>query len=595
MDTLTERPPLELEREVLAWTEAVYDEAELELSESHEIKITAKIIDYICSRQWSKKVRGGRSRPIINKTFRHFMEMVGLLTDLELKFDVKFTDTVEGHSELEFLLNRMITDWAFDTDFEMELSMAVMYGIIHTGPVKIQWNSELLDGLGDNEFQVLSPLNYMRIGDGNKIENSEVIIYRRPVTVQYLQRRYGSLADGITPDIMSSQMPSTSLRPPGVANSTWNRLSPALRNLMGIRKQGTQSRFPQTMLKEYWLKDSSVWHGKESIVVGNPLANWAYIVEPGMALYPRGRVIITAGNKVLEDSCNPYWHGRPPFAEYRAFQVPWNFKHGASVMEPLVAMQYVLNRINGGVMDTVLSAITPGVMGPKGAFSQQEWDTLDPSELGGKFAYNNNAARPPELTKSRELPAYVETFEQRVEREMDQTSGASAISQAMSKKQVPGGDSLDMIFSSRSIPMRFMSRGLKTFLNQCGRMVTANLLQFATAERRVAKYGASGIVANDLVPYYKSFLPKGMEPEEFVRKANFTIRRGSLLSIEKSEKIQFAFALRKQHDLSRHMLLEFLDANIDIQKNDEQLKQEMAEKAAIAQAAGALGAAHKKH
>lgn len=588
MDVANEKPPVDLEREVLAWTEAVYEEADQELSESHEIKITAKLIDYICSRQWQQKARGGRSRPVLNKTFRHFMEMVGLLTDLELKFDVKFTDTISGYSELEKLINRMVEDWAFDSDFETELAMCVMYGVIHTGPVKIQWNSDLCDGWGDNEFLPLSPLNYMRIGDSPKVEDAEVIIYRRPVTMQYLQRKYGSLADGITADMQVSQLPAQVLRPAGVANSTWSRLSPALKNLMGIRKAGAMSKFPQAMLKEFWIRDNSIWHGKESIVVGNPLANWSYIVEPGMPLYPRGRAILTAGGKVLEDSCNPYWHGRPPFAEYRAFRVPWQ-QHGLSVLEPIALMQYIINRINGGVMDTVLSAIAPSIIGPKGAFSQQEWDTLDPSDLGGKYAYNNNAPRPPDFTKARELPNYVDTFEQRVEREMDQTSGASAITQAMSKKQVPGGDSLDMIFSSRSTNIRFMSRSLKSFLNKCGNLVTSNILQFSTAKKRILKYGADGIVSNDLAPVYRNFIPKGMEPQEFVRKANFSIRKGSLLAIEKTEKVQIAFQLRKQGDLSRRMLLGFLDSNIDVEENDRQLKVEMAEKAAIAAAAGALG------
>lgn len=588
MNVAEEKPPVDLEREVLAWTEQVYEEADQELSESHEIKITGKLIDYISSRQWQQKARGGRSRPVINKTFRHFIEMVGLLTDLELKFDIKFTDAVDGYSDIQKLTNRMIEDWAYDTDFEMELAMAVMYGIIHTGPVKIQWNGDLLDGWGDNQFVPLSPLNYMRIGDTAKVEDAELIIYRRPVTMQYLHRKYGALANGVTPDMQVSQLPAQVLRPPGVANTTWTRLSPVLKNLMGIRKARSMSKFPQAMLKEFWIRDDSTWKGEKSVVVGNPLANWSYIVEPGMKLFPRGRVIITAGGKVLEDSCNPYWHGRFPFEEYRAFRVPWNNLHGMSVMEPIALMQYIINRINGGVMDTVLSAIAPGIVGPKGAFSQQEWDTLDPSDFSGKYAYNNNAPRPPEFTKARELPNYVDTFEQRVEREMDQTSGASAITQAMSKKQVPGGDSLDMIFSSRSTNIRFMSRSLKSFLNRCGRQVTSNLLQFSTAKHRILKYGAEGIVANDISPIYRQFIPQGMEPKEFVSKANFSIRKGSLLSIEKTEKIQFAFALRKQGDLSRKKLLQFLDADINIAENDVELHQEMAEKAAIAATAGAL-------
>ena len=583
----TERPTRKLEQEVLEWTEAVYQEADHELSQSHEAKLTSKLIDYICGRQWSQKARFGTQRPVVNRTFAQFMEMVGLLTDLELDFAVKFTDQgVDGYSELQKLLNRMIEDWAYDSDFEMELSQAVMFGLLHTGPVKIQWNSELCDGLGDNEFQPLNPLNFMRIGDSSKAKDAEVCISRKFVTLQYLRRRYGEVAEAVQPEIGLSQFPGETLKPARFSRVEWSRMSPALRNLMGIRKQGAQSKFPQALLKEFWFRDPALWRGSESIIVGDPTGNWCYRVEPGMRLYPRGRVVVTAGGKVLEDTCNPYWHGRFPFPEYRPFRVPWNLRHGLSMMEPIAAMQAILNRINGGVMDTVIDAISPSIIGPKGAFSPQDWDTIDPSVPAAKYAYNNNAPRPPEFKTPKQLPQYVDTFYQRVEREMDRTSGASAISQAIAKKQVPGGDALDMIFNSRSTNIRLMARSMKSFLNECGQLVVSNLLQFATAQHRIMKYGPEGIVANDLSPIYGSFLPKGMEPEEFVRKANFSIRRGSLLGIEKSEEIQFAFALRKMGDLSRHRLLRFLDRNIDIKANDQELHEELAEKALIAAAAG---------
>ncbi|HZD32268.1 MAG TPA: hypothetical protein VE779_11470, partial [Candidatus Angelobacter sp.] len=90
MADLDNIPPIQLEKEVIEWTDAVYEEAERELVEAHETKLTGKLIDYIEGKQWSSRVRYGRSRPVINRIFRQFIEMVGLLTDLELDFKVKF-------------------------------------------------------------------------------------------------------------------------------------------------------------------------------------------------------------------------------------------------------------------------------------------------------------------------------------------------------------------------------------------------------------------------------------------------------------------------------------------------------------------------
>jgi len=594
-----------LEEEVVRWCDDVYNEADQELAESHETKVTARIIDFLEGKQWSSKARYGRSRPVINRIFRHFVETVGLLTDLELDFTVRFTDKgVDGFSEIERLINQMIPDWAFENDFEDDLSQVVMWGLLNSGPVKVQWNPFLNDGWGDVEMLSLSPLNFLTIGATTNLEKeAEVCIYRHAVTMPELLRRHGDVAKGVKPEAKFSEMPGETIRPARFTKARWQVLNPQLKKLMGKQSDNIQSQYPRTLRKEFWLRDDSVWDGKESIIVGQKVINgvkiapsWAYRVEPGMKLFPRGRVIVIAGGKVLEDSPNPYWHGRIfPFAIYHPFRVPWKFPAGLSPMEPIAAMQAILNRINGGVMDTVNAAIEPSIMGPKSAFSQQDWDTIDPGQPGAKFAYNNNTPRPPEWRPAPDLKAYVLETKHDIEREMDMTSGSSAISQAVQKKQVPGGDALEMIFNSRSTNIRFMGRSLKTFLTQVGGMVTADMLQFYDARRRILKYGEGGIVANDCVPMYRNVIPKGMEPEEFVRKVNFSIRKGSVLNIEKQEKIPVAFAMRKQGDLSRRGLWRFLDVNIDLDRNDAELKKEQAEKLAMGAAvAAASGKGHKK-
>jgi hypothetical protein len=247
-------------------------------------------------------------------------------------------------------------------------------------------------------------------------------------------------------------------------------------------------------------------------------------------------------------------------------------------------------------MDTVAVAVERPLIGPKASLSQGDWDSVSPNDPGAKIAYNNNAPREPKFMDPPVLPQYVDAFSRKVEQEMDSTSGASAISQAIAKKQVPGGDALDMIFNSRSTNIRFMGRSLKSFLRDAGGLVLADMMQFYDASRRVQKYGVEGIVPHDMVPFYGHALPKGMEPEEFVRKACFNIRKGSLLAIERQEELPIAFGLRKSGDLSRKMLYRFIDRNIDVDLNEQELKEEAAEKLALMAAAGAAAGpkGHKK-
>lgn len=596
MAEITQAPSLSLERDIISWCDSVYDEAERELNDSREIRLTSRLIDYISGQQWTAKARFGRSRPTVNRIFRHFVEMAGLLTDLEPDFQVKFLHEGEDYDKLTDLLNEMIGLWARMTDFEMELTMSVMWALVCTGWMKAQWDPTMNNGMGDCRVIPLGPLHVMTIGAGDKVQDDECVIARWPVTVESLFRTFGPIAREVNPDVDTGSGGTDYARPGKLSQASWARLNPQLRRLMGVRQvnQARQTRYPRVMLKQFWFKDASLNETSMTQQIGDTRFNWSYKVEPGMPLYPRGRFIIAAGGKVLQDWPNPYWHAMFPFAKLRLIRVPWS-PHGASAMEPLALMSDVINRINGGIMDMIRAAIEPKIVAPKSAFSQSVWDSLDPGAPGAKLMYNNNTPRPPEYPRPPELPAYVLVMKQDVEKEQDASSGASAIGQAMQKKQVPGGDSLEMILNSRSIPIRFMGRGIYSFCTEIGTMVTAMKLQFENAKSRVAKFGAKGLVDGDWEPYYGQFLEKGMEPEDFVKWAIFEIRKGSLLAIEKQDEVQVGFVLRRMGDISRRALLRKLGlSNAQIEKIEGELLVEAQQKIALAGAAGQLAGHGKK-
>lgn len=583
-------PAQRLEEEVLDWANPVYDEWERDLADSRETRITGKLIEYLSGQQWNAKSRFGRSRPTVNRLMRIFVEQCSLLTDIEPDFQVNFLSDDEAATKLQELLNEVIGLWARMTDFEMELTQAVMWSLLHTGYAKVQWNGAMNGGMGDVEFMPLGPLECGTLGAGKKIQDDECVIARWPVTIESLFRCYGELAKGVRADLESNDpIGGDLMRPPRMSQASWIRLPPALKKMLGKRGPNQpRSRYPKAMLKQFWFKDASIWEGKETIRVGPENRNWSYLVEPGCALFPRGRLIVIAGGKLLNDSPNPYWHAMFPFAKLRLIRVPWN-SAGASAIEPQAMMQDIINRINGGIMDMIRAAIEPKILAPKAAFAQSVWDSLDPGAPGAKVAYNNNTPQKPEYPKPPELPAYVLTQKQDVEKEQDASSGGAAINQTLAKKQVPGGDSLEMILGTRSLPVRFMGRGLYSFLTEVGTLVTCTKLQFENAKNRVRKFGAKGLVDNDFEPYYGQFLNQGMQPEEFVRSVVFEIRKGSLLNIEKSDEVQIGFALRKMGDISRKSLLRKLGLKkAQIEEIEAELAIEMQQKVAVAGEAAGL-------
>src|SRR5271170_5524596 len=264
-----EKPEQKLEREVLEWADAVYDEAEQELADSREIRLTSRLIDYINSQQWSSKARYGRSRPVVNRTFRQFIEMAGLLTDIEPDFRVEFHDEDAQFNQLQKLLNEMITLWDRMTDFQSELTQAVMWALITTGFAKVQWNPSMLAGVGDVQFLPLGPLNVMTVGSDDKLQESECVVARWPVTIERLHWTYGDLAKGVQADLDHSGPTTDRQRPAGMHDATWVRLNKPLQNLLG-KKAPTQkaSRYPKAMLRQFWFRDRAKNETSKTVTIG---------------------------------------------------------------------------------------------------------------------------------------------------------------------------------------------------------------------------------------------------------------------------------------------------------------------------------------
>jgi hypothetical protein len=356
---LTLTPGQNFEKEVVTWTDSLYSQVVEDREKEAEARDCQKILDFLDGKQWPSKARHGRQRPVINKFHRHFFEAIGLLSDLALDFQIKLYDKQNDFSEFEFLLNQLSVHWAQRQYFEDRLYDIIMYGLVNSGPYKLQWNSALNGGLGDMELVSIAPWNFALVGAGNgQVQDAEAVIYHRPVTIEYLFRKYGKVATRVKADSTYSGNDSfggtsESLRPSHISKETWSRIGENLKKiLVGNQQQSASSHFPITMLKEYWLKDASVNETSESVIVGpnkngQPLYNWCYRVEPGEPLYPRGRVILTAGGCVLEDAPNPYWHAQFPFGIFRPYRVPWRLS-GVSAVKPWMQMSTIMNKIYGG-------------------------------------------------------------------------------------------------------------------------------------------------------------------------------------------------------------------------------------------------------
>ena len=599
MSTTALRPvPNTLEDEVIEFTERLFEQLTTDRERERELKDCLKILDYLDGKQWSSNARFSRSRPVVNKFSRHYWEGIGYLSDLALDFHVKLYDSDNEYNDLEALLNGLAIYWALRSSFEDRTYDVIHYGMLHSGWSKQAWRSSLNGGLGDIEIVGIAPWEIAVEGTGNDPNDAECICFYRVETVKQLIRDYGQVGGRVKPDLAyttgGASLSSEALRPSHVAKETWAKLAdPLKKRLLGDSVPMSEDIYPKAIKKEFWLKDDALNETSQTVVVGpqdengKPAYNWCYYAEPGMPLYPRGRVIVTAGGAVLADAPNPYWYSHHPFSCYRPYRVPWRLS-GLSPTKPWLQMQNITNRIYGGVLDMITAILEPTLIAPKAAFPQGDWEAIDPGAAGGKIKYNNNSPKAPEFAKRAEVPGWVFSYLQEISKEFDMASGASAVSQALGKKQIPGDDALERIISSRSLPIRVQTKSLTSWVRDNGNMAISNMLQFYSMAHRMQILGLKGVTRSDYRPIYGEMRPKGMEGEDFVRKFLFSIKPGSTLAAEKNEKTGVAMELQKRGILSAKGLFRQLDNNFNYQQNREELVDEAKIKILMAGAAAAI-------
>lgn len=571
------------EAQIRYWTEAAFEEAKREADNTPELRDMDTVIDYLAGLQWKGPQPAHRAKPVSNRTLSLFWETVGLLTDIRPIFEVHATSKDRDDQKTQDILNRLVKAWAIDNNFDMKLAFVVMFSMLTAGWAKLAWDPFANNGQGDLAMTALPANRVLRLGDGQDVQDDECLIYNTVVTLAWLRRKYPVTGALVQPDISYSKFDVTTQGPAHISPQLFMNLSVGMKRKIGTAPDMTLSVYPKVQYREFWMKDDSRNESNKVMTMGRKGTNWCYDVKPGEMLYPRGRIIAMANRVILDDQPNPYWHGRFPFAQLRLQAVPWQ-STGMSVMKPIMSNQDIMNQILGGILNMTKLAISPPLLAPKNAFTPEQWKNLDMSRPNEKAQYSANAPFKPEFRKAPEIPAYVLQLHNIVDREMDRFSGAAAIGNALQKKQVPSGDSLDQITQSKNTPIRQMGRNIEGFIGELGQLFIPNLLQFYTAPMRLELLGSNGLLPVDYDANPGSLIPQkhALSPEAYARKFKFKIERGSLLSVQRVERANWAVKLFAMKAMSLQQLYRSLDLNIDV---DKMMKEMLEEAKAVAEVA----------
>jgi hypothetical protein len=591
-----------------SFLDGCYEEGVARQKTTPELKAMDEAIDYLAGIQWREKLPSYRPKPVSNEVLSNFWETIGLLTDTRPIFHISEVGMPGNYSKTSKILNAMVKGWARRDKFNQTLAFWTMFGMFTTSPAVLYWNRFARGTSGDAadadiSMKHLSPKALMRLGPTrpHDIEEDEMVIYRHRETLDWIKRAYPNMGKHVRPDEGISQYGVEQQASPLVMPQLFEQLGAVQRHLIGGSEQSrVRSRYPEAEVVEFWMIDDSTNDSQKTIWmgpgdgIGPNSAPWGYWVKPGERLYPRGRLVIRSNKVTLYDEPNPYYHRKRPFVLMGLHSVPWQ-QYAMNVLKPWMDTNDVLNQIMAGLLQATKRALSPALMAPKSAIHPDALKAIDAGKPNLKISYNSNAVTGPTWQTPPNIGNYPIPIYQELKRSIKENSGTEAVNQALAKKQVPGGDTLDKIQFSKTTPIRFKAGNVETGVNEIGELWTGTALQFYDAARRMESLGLDGLVKEDIDDRPGSLIPEGVNSESYVRKFGFECEQGSLFNFQRQDRIQIAAGLRKNRDLSRKQFFKIAipDWNVDQKENDDELMEE-AKQAAMAMAASGVkpGAHH---
>lgn len=566
-----------------------------------EFKAMDEAIDYLAGIQWREKLPLYRPKPVSNEVLSNFWETIGLLTDTRPIFHISEVGFAGNYSKTSKILNAMVKGWARRDKFNQTLAFWTMFGMFTTSPVVLFWNRFARGTSGDAcdadiSMKHLNPKALLRLGPTrpHELADDEMVIYRHRETLDWIKRAYPNMGKMVRAQEDMSSYGVESQSPPTVMPQLFEQLNSGWQRIMGgSERSSVRSKYPEAEVVEFWMNDDSTNISHNTVWMGpgdgksKDSAPWGYWVKPEEKLYPRGRLVIRSNKVTLYDEPNPYYHRKRPFVLMGLHSVPWQ-QNALSVLKPWMDTNDVLNQIMSGLLLAVKRALNPALMAPKSAIHPDALKQIDANKPGLKVSYNSNASTPPAWQQPPNIGAYPVPIYQELKRSIKENSGTEAVTQALSKKQVPGGDTLEKIQFSKTTPIRFKAGNVETGVNEVGELWTGTALQFYDAARRTEFLGMDGLVKEDIDDRPGSLIPEGINSESYVRKFGFECEQGSLFGFQRQDRISIAAGLRKNHDLSRKKFFAIAvpDWNIDQKENDEELAEEAKQMAMAAAAAG---------
>jgi len=431
-------------------------------------------------KQWDTSNRV--QRPIMNIMRPAVQTILPILTDTSPGFNVEPTEPDDfAFAEV---LSKVAEAWWTKRDMDMELVGVLTDALeLDGGILKVTWNPELEEGIGDVDARIVDPRDILVPNDARDINKD------CPWLIHLVNKRVGKLknqfpdkahlikADGKKTDDKSKDM---ALGGDVVLVSPVDR-----RSNVGAEDFTEKPDDAKTALvAEVWMDDDSV---EEYVLENEEKTQSGKVIKKKKAIikkkYPGGRLITFLPNQkvLLQDVNNPYKHQKKPFVRFVDTVRPRQF-WGEGQSRHLIEPQKMFNKVNDVMFEWLKKASNPTLVVPKDS-------GINPQRITNRVAQvlvTNPGTEKPYWLIPPPIPRFVQDYMRIIKEHIEDVTGVQDVSQGRRPTGITSGDAIEELQEAAQTRIRLKERNLQTSLKQVAQLAVPLIMQFYR-EPRVIK------------------------------------------------------------------------------------------------------------
>lgn len=289
----------------------------------------------------------------------------------------------------------------------------------------------------------------------------------------------------------------------------------------------------QIQVLEFWVRDLSTLHVKERDLESGDEQYTQHL------LYPGGRHVVVADNRIILDEKNPYQHGRFPFVEQHCYRVPGRF-WSKGVVQDLISPQDEVNKTLSHLIDN------RNLMG-NAQFLYTKKSGLDPKKitsepgLGIPVQEMSDFARIPPPS----MPQYISEIFGLLQGSMERISNVPAVAQGVQQRQM-SGVAIETLLNTVNVTTAFMIGNMDQTMKRLAQMWLALLQQYNEEDRKV-------VMTDPITGKTKT----GVMTADMIRKGwGVKVVIGSSVPLNREARVKLAMEMVKVQLIDRQTALE---------------------------------------